>query len=197
MADRIEEITEFTLNLRQLDTLPSVAIKVIEAAGSDDANFQNITRLIKNDPALTAKLLKGANTPWLGMPWKMDTLEKATSFLGLDMVKNLGLSLVVTGLFVSEDDVSGDLLSQLWYHSLACAIGSENLARRNPHASSREAFIAGLLHDIGKLVLFHWNRNIYQKILTLAQHEIEEDWKIEKQILGIDHSDVAKSLMED
>jgi len=196
MSDTRQEILNFTLSLRQLETLPGIAIKVIETARSEKTNFNKITRLIENDTALTAKVLKGANSPWLGMPGKIDTLEQAASFLGLEMIRNLALSLVVTGLFTRGKN-GHRFIDQLWYHSLACAVGCENLARNTYHCSPREAFIVGLLHDIGKLVMFRWGGEDYCSLLNHARSRNLEDSLVERDQLGIDHAETGKILMAD
>jgi putative nucleotidyltransferase with HDIG domain len=193
-----DEIRTFTSQLRQLESLPPVVLKVIEVAGSDTTNRGELTRLIESDQALAAKVLKVSNSAWMGSPGRISSLDRAMAMLGFDMVRNIALSVLVSHLFFNDHSDSGEVRARdLWYHSLACAVAAENLASRLDHPEKTAAFVAGLLHDLGKVVLLRWNSELYQQLARVAQAKHVSLRVIEQETLGIDHAEVAQILLED
>ncbi len=193
-----DEIRTFTGQLRQLESLPPVVLKVIEVAGSDNTRRGDLTLLIESDQALAAKVLKVSNSAWMGCPGRVSSLDRAMAMLGFDMVRNIALSVLVSQLFFNDQSDSGQVgVRELWYHSLACAVAAENMARRLHHPNQTTAFVAGLLHDLGKVVLLRWNHELYQQLARVAHDKRASLRVVEQETLGIDHAEVAQILLED
>ncbi len=192
-----DEIRTYIGQLRELDSLPSVALRVIELAGLEQTARSELVQLIESDQSLAARVLRVANSAWLGAPGKISSLDRAMAVLGFDMVRNLALSVLVSHLFLKEKE--GDRLKarDLWHHSLACAVASEQLARRTSFPRPGMAFVAGLLHDLGKVVLLRWNRNTYQKLVTLSHQKRASLSALEREMLGLDHAEIGGLLLED
>ncbi len=189
------DVKQFIERLKGLPTLPAIAIKLIDLSGGDDASLADIAELIKSDQSLSAKVLRIANSTHLGAPGRINTIDQATSWLGLDLVRSLALGLVVFERFESQPS-NGFSPFEFWRHSLTCAITSELLARRLGYPRPQEAFIAGLMHDLGKLVLCCWDQKRYGPVIARAQEDRSQLLSVEEKLLGIGHTQVSKLLME-
>jgi signal transduction histidine kinase/HD-like signal output (HDOD) protein/ActR/RegA family two-component response regulator len=192
-----EEIRDYVLGLRQLESLPAVALRVIDLAGDDRSSRDDITRLIESDSSLAARVLSVANSAWLGYPGKIGSLDRAMALLGFEMVRNIALSVLVSHFFFKQKSGHVLRLEELWNHSLACAVACEQIARRRGYRPSGAAFVAGLLHDLGKVVLVGWNRELYDRLARVSQEKRTPLHQIEAQVLGTDHAAVGRMLLED
>ncbi len=188
------ELKCFIEQLHQLPTLPPVAVQLLDLVNDEDSGLNEVARLIELDPALCSKILRIANSLHFGMSRQITTVELATRVLGLDLVRSVALSLIAFDFFKPQTGQAIDLTS-LWSHSVSCAIASELLARRFGHPKPKEAFIAGLLHDLGKLVLLYWNREEYETVINEARAEGRLLLEVEEDRLGMGHTQAAKLLM--
>jgi len=188
---------EYVRHFDQLETLPSVAVKAIELASSNSANFEDLVRVIEADPSLASRILKVANSPWLGYPGEVDTLDRALALLGMEMVRTLSLSMLVTGLFMDRRRDGVLDRDALWHHCLACAIAGESLARKMGYSNPKVAFITGLLHDLGKLIFLHWDYERYEKVVEKARSNDMFLHTLERETFGIDHAELGYELLHE
>lgn len=192
-----------------LPTLPSVAVRVMAAGDSGDIDLRDIARLIESDPAMTAKVLALCRRADLGVAGRITTVERAVIMLGLDAVRAAVLSVAVHGVFEQAqerqpdrgDRTTGDFdRSELWRHSLAVACAAEMLAQGNAAFlkpfSAQEAFLAGLLHDLGKLALDAVLPQTYARVAELASARQFNVTEVERRVIGIDHHTAGKRLAE-
>jgi signal transduction histidine kinase/HD-like signal output (HDOD) protein len=192
---RSVELKDFVGQLKELPTLPPIAIRLIDLAGNREAGIREVAQLIETDQAFSAKLLRIANSAYFGFSRRINTVERATTLLGLDLVRSLALSIVVFDYFKVERK-RGFNLVEFWRHSAACAIASELLARRFRYPQPQEAFVAGLLHDLGKLVFFFWNQAQYEDVVGKANNNRLLLLRAEEIDLGIGHTQAGKLLMD-
>ena len=146
------EIREIVGNVRSIFSLPEAVIRINELIESGDTCNTEIERVILNDPALTAKLLKFANSTYFGFSGKVDTVQRAVSIIGHKELRNLAIAASVTATF---KDIPSNLLNMdtFWQHSVACGVIARLLAS---DVENRERFfIARLLHAVGSLILRH------------------------------------------
>jgi PAS domain S-box-containing protein len=192
---RQSNFRDFLGEVHQLPSLPPVAARLIQVASDRESSMREVTSLIESDAGLTAKVLQIANSAYFGFPRQIETVERATALLGLDLVRSLALSIFVIDMFRVEEGQYFNPL-EFWRHSMACAVASELLARRRGYRRPQEIFIAGLLHDIGKLLMFCWNRDVYEEMVVAARVRRLPLHEVEKQVLGLDHAEAATLLME-
>lgn len=192
-----DQLKNFIENLNQLPTLSPVALKIVEIAGDEESSVREISRLIESDIALSSKILRIANYALArsGRSGAVSTVKRAASVLGLNMVRSIALSLIVINIFDSKNSKVFNLV-EFWRHSAACAIASELFARRFSYPQPEEAFIAGLLHDLGKLIFFQWKGDEYERIVSDAGTYKVRLLELEEKKLGIGHTQAAKILME-
>ena len=195
MDMHVAELEDFIDELKNLPTLPPIAVKILEVASDENSSRTEITRLIETDQSLTSKILRMANSAFLGVSKEVTTVDRATALLGLEFVRSMALSILVVNTFESDGHEDFNMV-EFWHHSFACAIAGELLAKKLNYPRPEEAFVAGLLHDLGKLVLFRWNPDLYESIVRTAKETHSSLLQQEEAQLGIGHTKVAKILME-
>ncbi|MFH0963356.1 MAG: HDOD domain-containing protein [Planctomycetota bacterium] len=178
--------------LRDLPTLPEVAVHVMKLADDPQARLSELAAVIESDPALTAKLLRLANAAQLGMVRPVTTATRAVATMGLAAVKSAVLSIGVFQAF--EQDSSPPDRKPLWIHSLAVACAAADLARATSRIDPELAFVAGLLHDIGKIGIAAVTKADYQSLADLARKRRVSVERVEKETFGIDHIECGRIL---
>lgn len=179
-------------NVRSIFSLPEVVIRVNELIDSDEVTNAELERVILNDPALTAKLLKFANSSYFGLSGKVDTVLRAISIIGHKELRNLAIASSVTATF---KDIPSNLVDMdtFWYHSVTCGVTARLLASS---VDSRERFfIAGLLHGVGRLVLFSQYPKESAKILSCMSQGEDAAINAERKIFGFTHAQLGAELL--
>jgi HD-like signal output (HDOD) protein len=154
-----------------------------------------LARTILEDQSLTARLLRLVNSPFYGFPRRIATVTEAVTILGFAPVRSLLLTASVVDLLVGEEtpDFSP---TGLWEHSVGAAVGAGLLARYTRHEDREEVFVAGLLHDVGKLVLFHFVTKEFLAVLETSRREDIPIRTAEQRLLGFTHDQVGRLLAE-
>lgn len=171
--------------LGELPTLPHVVQKLASTIGRPHVSAEEIGALIEKDQVLSAKVLRLANSPFYGFPARIASVGHAVVVLGLNVVK--GLTLCATAFDIMKD--AG--MDQLWRHSLGVAITAQILGTRLAVKNPEEVFVAGLLHDIGKVVLYVKWPDVGNRIK--AAHSVADRpvMHIEQELLELTHADVG------
>ncbi|MYM30145.1 HDIG domain-containing protein [Duganella sacchari] len=183
--------------VRTLDDLPSLPVVVMELLNSidqDDVDISVLAKKVSHDQALTAKTLRLANSSLYGLQVKVTTIQQAITFLGFQTTRNLITAAAITGCF-AEGHCPGFDHKAFWRHSIATAACAKVLARQL-RFNQDYAFTAGLLHDIGRLVLVSCFPNQYSE--TIAYREQHDCYLLEAErtVLGVDHVDAGLALAE-
>jgi len=181
--------------LEDLPTLSPVAERLIRMTLDEESSFQDVARIIEMDQALTARVLKVANSAFYGMSRKIATVKEALFILGFDAVKSIVLSISVIDLFRKGKERNRFNVEKFWLHCLACAICAKSIALKEKHSNPEEAFVAGLLHDIGKLVLFKLDED-FDRAVKLAEEKDITIIEAEREVFDIDHTIVGKWIVE-
>jgi HD-like signal output (HDOD) protein len=189
---RIKRITESIIGL---PTLPTVVAKMITLVDNPRTSATSLARLIASDQALTARILKLANSAYYGFSREISTVNMAIVVLGFNTVKEMGLSLSVFDAFKYGKPNDQFDLNRFWEHSIACGIASRMLARTFYTRFTGEAFVAGLLHDIGKVILNQYFHDDFMKIIELQIGGISLE-EAENQVIGTHHSQIGSWLAE-
>jgi len=187
-------ISHLLAGSKNLPTLPEINLKLIRACNSGQENIREIADLIKMDPALSLKVIDMYYSGRHGSRKKLENLEDALSLLGIDAVRIMVSCSSAGSIFEGLNGRNFDL-SLFWRHSLKCAFLAELISKDIPNQSPYDAFLTGLLHDIGKLILFTSLPNIYGKLLS--DNEDQGDFILkEKKTIGIDHCYLAYRLVD-
>ena len=178
---------------KNLPTIPAVLARILQLSDSVDANGKDLIAVIEKDQALTGKMLRLANSAFFGQSRRVATIPRAVMLLGFSTVRNLALGVKVWDALGSG--IARPRLEELWMHSVACAMSAKALASRLRAADPDETFTAGLLHDVGRLVLAMRFRDDYWNAVG-GTAETEPVDTLERQAFGIDHAEVGAWMLE-
>jgi diguanylate cyclase (GGDEF)-like protein len=178
----------------KLPSPPAVAIKILETIKKEDFNFNELSKIISADPSLCAKILKIANSSYYGLSQKINCLDKAISILGTEMITNLALSFVIVKGMNRKVSSYFDF-DFFWRRSITCAVASDLFKKNLGIRKDSDGFVAGLLEDIGVLVLHYLNPDDYQKVFDNKRTDSLPIQEIEKKILSFDHQDVGAEVL--
>lgn len=183
-----ERLQQLVQNIRDLPALPEVVVRVMRMADDPRSNAAGVAQVIATDQAMAARVLKLANSAFYGLPRQVSTLSEAVVILGLRTIKNLAIAASTFELLNRE--VAGYWLQrgELWRHSLACASAAQLIAARVGMAVTEEAFVAGLLHDIGKVAINLFVRDEFERIIECAIQQQIPFVEAEEAVLGFDHA---------
>ena len=190
---RLRQVTEKVIGL---PSLPTVVTRLINLVGDPATSARDISQLISTDQALTVKILKVANSAFFGFPRKIATVQLAIVVLGFETVKNLGLSVAVLKRFHAGKAHPLFDRQQFWEHSIGCGVAARMLARKRNRKLEGEAFVAGVLHDIGKLILIEYFPDEFGESLELARDELLTISEAEIKIIGVTHAEIGGWLAE-
>lgn len=173
-------------NLGDLPSLPAVVMELLDSIDSDNVDISVLAKKVSNDQALTAKTLRLANSSLYGLQVKVTTIQQAITYLGFQTTRNLITAAAVTGCF-PEGRCEGFDDKAFWRHSIATAACAKVLAR-HMRFNQDYAFTAGLLHDIGRLVLVTCFPQHYQRVIAWRSAYDCYLLEAERTVLGIDHT---------
>lgn len=177
-----------------LPAMPAVVAEVMALTANPDIALSDVSRVVERDPILTAKLLKVSNSPYYGMRQVVGTLKLALVILGVREVRNIVIGIAV--LDTLRDKETETLLHQhgLWSHSTRVAALCKKLGAHAKGAFQGEDFIAGLLHDLGKMVLWRQLEDEYRTVFLEAKRVGRPLHEAERERFGFDHADVIGAL---
>jgi putative nucleotidyltransferase with HDIG domain len=178
---------------KNLPTIPTVLAKILQLVDSESSNGKELITIIERDQALTGKMLRLANSAFFGQSRRVATIPRAVVLLGFSTVRNLALGVKVWDALGSG--IARNRLEELWLHAVAVAAATKAVAAKLRAGDPDEAFTAGLLHDVGRLVLAMRFRDDYWRAVGGAG-ESEPVAALEAQGLGIDHAEVAGWILE-
>jgi putative nucleotidyltransferase with HDIG domain len=178
--------------IHDLPSLPAVVMDLLGSLEQEDIDISVLAKKVAHDPALTAKTLRLANAPAFGLQARVATIQQAVTFLGFQATRNLITAAAITGCFPAGRCPGFDDKA-FWRHASASAICARALARRM-RFNQDIAFTAGLLHDVGQLVLASSQPAAYGAVLAWRKQQGCSLLQAERAVLGIDHVDAGVAL---
>lgn len=184
------EVQKRIAHLGDLPTLPHIVQKLAATIGRANVSAEDIGSLIEKDQVLSAKVLRLANSPLYGFPSRIASVAHAVVVLGLSVVK--GLTLCASAFDMMKD--AG--MTQLWRHSLGVAMTAHILGARLQIRNPEEVFVAGLLHDIGKVVLYVKWTDVAMRLREAGRTGDRTMMEVEQAVLELTHADVGGCLAQ-
>jgi putative nucleotidyltransferase with HDIG domain len=184
------------LQHRDLPSLPEVAVRVLEIVDNPRASASELSRAISLDPALTARVLRLANSALYGFTRRIGSTVQAVTVLGFSQVRSVVLTISILDIFSRQGRERIIPHRRIWEHSLACAVAARLLASRARLCPPEEAFVTGLLHDLGKIVLAAALPGEYQQALIRATAEQRRLVDAEMVVLNVSHAEVGRWVAE-
>lgn len=183
MSEQKTEIQRWNKLLEKLNdipTLPVVATRVTELINDPNSSSADIADVLKKDQVLTAKVLKLINSPYYGIPGEVTDIRRALAYLGFNSLAQLVLSVSIISMF-EEKNAGSFSMQQFWKHALATAVASECIAKKIDYPRPEECFTCGLLHDVGKIVLYQLSPDDFIRIVQTAEKEKLSFTEVEKK----------------
>lgn len=182
--------------LEKLPTLSAVATQLMRLTMDEKSDAQQVAAIIETDQSLASKILQLVNSPSYGFAGRVTTIANAVSLLGFSTIRSVALSMTVSDMFAPSDKLTAFDRVAFWKHSLACAVCSELIAERIESRYAKEAFLAGLFHDIGKIALDTCAREDFNTVIAEASERHLSVLEAEREVLDTDHAVVGKWVAE-
>jgi putative nucleotidyltransferase with HDIG domain len=190
------DLNRIIARVEDLPTLPRTVLKITELVNDPKSSARDLARIITDDQVLAARLLRLVNSSFYGFPQRISTITGAIVLLGFDAIRNLLLTTSVFDLFPNRRNSSLIRQEQFWDHSLGCAVSAKILGDHLRYDKVEELFVAGLLHDIGKIVEMIFLPEAFKQIVNLVKGDNVLMISAEERILGYSHPEVGKLLAE-
>lgn len=174
--------------IKNIATLPAVAHQIMNLVAAPESTTEDLRKVIVNDPALSACILKVVNSSYYGFPQQIGSIDRAIVRLGLNAIKNIAIATSLNKVFKSNRIGTDFDPCDLWRHSVAVAICARELSAKSKLGDPDEVFLAGLIHDIGIMVEMQANHQEFVEIIGIVSHEQDTTFRqAEEQVLGATH----------
>ena len=190
--ERSERVRKIVERIEGLPTLPTIMAQMNRMMLDPKTTAKDMAQLIASDPAVTARILRIVNSAFYGFPSRISTISHAIVILGFNTVKSIVLSSSIFETFGGKGrGDSGFIREDFWRHSLACGAAAKVIARQTGETALEEFFIAGLLHDVGKVIEDHF---LHDEFVAIRQ-DVEKRGilirEAEEARLGVNHAEIA------
>ena len=190
-----EKNRNFLASIQNLPSIPVVMMEVTNLLGNPNTSAGELGKIISKDQGLVTKILRVANSPLYGLPRKVSTIEFAIVILGFTHIKNIVVALSAFEAFNSKNDEKWDR-KKFWAHSIMVATVAKNISEEIGYRKSGEAFIAGLLHDLGVSVIQRFFPKQFKEIIELVENQKMRHVNAEQKVLGLSHGEIGQYLSE-
>ncbi len=195
-SDKDAIISKAIQDISHIATLPEITLKIIDLVEDPTSTAQDLHKVITNDPALCSRILKVVNSAFYGLPGQIGSINRAIVLLGLNAVKNIAIATSLTKLFRGGDLCATFSARSLWMHSIGVAAAARLIANKAGVGLADEAFLAGLLHDIGIMIEMQVGRQQLIEVFERSEKESIPFTEIEEQVFGADHQAFGRALCE-
>ncbi|CAN5680864.1 HDOD domain-containing protein [soil metagenome] len=200
LAQREQTVAAAIREISHIATLPEITLKIIQLVEDPTSTAQDLNNVIAKDPALCTRILKVVNSAFYGLPGQIGSINRAIVLLGLNAVKNIAIAASLSKLFKGGQLTPGFSAKDLWTHSITVATATKLVADRMKLGLSDESFLAGLIHDIGIMVMMQFDRNklveVIEKISGPDGAPTGDMLAAEAAIFGATHQDFGAALCE-
>ncbi|TKJ42250.1 hypothetical protein CEE37_00810 [candidate division LCP-89 bacterium B3_LCP] len=195
LTDETQRIRLLASRVEGLPALPIMASKLLEVVDDPKASAADMAALISTDPALATRLLKLANSAYYGFPRRIGTVNLAVVVLGLETVRDLCLSVLITDCFFKGESNATFDMNGFWKHSMYTAVCTRLIYKMAGARHPGEGFITGLVHDIGKLFLGRYFPVEYNEVIATVEEEEFPLLEAEQQHFGVTHPTAGSWLL--
>lgn len=182
--------------VNDLPALPQVVVQVIKLTEDPDSTAQDINYVLNQDQAITARVLKMANSAFYGFPRRIGSVTDAIVMLGFRTLRSIVMAASVSDILNKEIEGYALEYGELWRHSQCAAMAARLIARKSKFAFLDLAYTAALLHDIGKVILNNIMKETYREVVTLVSEDNISFIEAENKILGFNHAEVGARVAE-
>jgi putative nucleotidyltransferase with HDIG domain len=195
-ADPKAKLSEVLKKVTTIATLPEVTMQIIKVVEDPRSSAQQLHQIVSHDPALMTRILKVVNSAFYGLPGQIGSVERAIVLLGLNGIKNIAVAASLGQLFRGAPLCEGFTAKDLWTHCIAVGVAARDLARHMKLCVDDEAFLAGLIHDIGVLISLQVYPEKLREVCDVVKTGGGDFCLTEQRIIGLDHQQLGMGLAE-
>ncbi len=201
-AEQREQVVASAIReISHIATLPEITLKIIDLVEDPSSTAQDLHQIISNDPALCSRILKVVNSSFYGLPGQIASINRAIVMLGLNAVKNIAIAASLAKLFRGGDLTPSFSAKDLWTHSNATAAACKLICSELGLGLGDEAYLAGLIHDIGVMVEMQYDRNKLIETVELCAPDADGVPQVnmldaEDKVFGANHCDFGTALCD-
>lgn len=189
------DLEEVLISANQLASFPAIVQRINQAVESHSYSLDQVAAIIDEDPAMAARLLKVANSSFYSFPQPVYTITRAITMIGMKQLRDLVYATTVMNLFSGLPEGMVDMNS-FWRHSIACGVSARVIAIARREANVERCYLIGLLHDIGRLVIYSQLPNLAERILRRSRVDKILLHHAEHNALGFDHALLGSRLLK-
>jgi HD-like signal output (HDOD) protein len=194
-ADPHVRILEVVKKVTTIATLPEVTTQIIKTVEDPKSTASQLHKIVSHDPALVTRIMKVVNSAFYGLPGQIGSIERAIVLLGLNAIKNIAVAASLGQLFRGSALCEGFSAKDLWTHCIAVGVTARDLARQMKMLIADEAFLAGMIHDMGILISLQLYPEQLREVCEAAKSG-EDFCEAERRIIGFDHQQLGMGLAE-
>jgi HD-like signal output (HDOD) protein len=178
----------------RLSSLPQIYFKINDVINDPESSFGDVAEIISNDTSLSVRLLKIVNSSFYNFPSEIDTISHAISIVGTRQLRDLALATMVMTAFggFPEEFVS---MESFWKHSVGCGVAGWVIALNCSEANPERYYLTGILHDVGRLILFENHPDKAREIMDQCHAKSKLAYEVEREVLGFDHGAIGAALL--
>jgi len=186
---------KLTIAVERMPAFPKSVQKILELTRNMDVQPKELVQVIEKDPVMTVKVLKVLNSAYFSLPNKITSINHSVVYLGFNTIKNLALSIAAVGILPKRNEAGFDI-QQYLMHSLTTAGIAKLLGSKLSGTDPMDCYIAGLLHDFGKVVFAQFLPSDFRQAMLKSAQENLPLYSAENQVIGVDHTVVGSMLAE-
>src|SRR5690348_16946588 len=196
LADPQTRVMEAVKKVNTIATLPEVTARIVATVEDPRSTAKQLHEIVSHDPALVTRILKVVNSAFYGLPGQIGSIERAIVLLGLNGVKNIAVAASLGQLFRGAKLNEKFTAKDLWKHCIAVGVAARDLARQMKVPMTDEAFLAGMIHDIGILISLQLSPEKLRTVCERAAATPSDFCELEREVIGMDHQQLGQGLAE-
>jgi putative nucleotidyltransferase with HDIG domain len=178
-------------------TLPHIAIKLTKLISDENSTMQDFEKMIRMDPTLVLRILRGANSPYYGLRQKVNSISRAVVVIGINNLRNMIVTEGLKEIFKDKNSTNAFSRNRLWLHCAAVSICSQMIMERIFGFNGEDAFLCGILHDIGMIVEDQTATDLFSQVCSIYDDNSKSITEYEEEIIGTDHCKIGYLLAKD
>jgi putative nucleotidyltransferase with HDIG domain len=192
--EKRNQVELFTSRITQLPTIPKVLTQILAMADDPKVEIEHVADAILKDKVLTARMIRMVNSAFWGIRREIVSIREAIVYLGLEQVKNIVTTVSLFNVFHSKNP--NFRVASIWEHGLGCAMFSRRIAEIIGFKDTEKAYLGGLMHDIGEVILSQFSIEEFNKVVDLVKSDHVSFHDAENQVMGISHADFGDWFRE-
>ncbi len=186
-------LARLAARIGEISTLPEVVYRILTLVEDPDTGAAELTDAVRSDPALAMRVMRTVNSPYYGLEQKVSDLQQAIAILGFREIRNLALTAHVASLFHTSEGYKYYSRRGLWGHLVATGMVARLIAQTTGRIPPHEAYLAGLLHDLGLILLDQYAHSSFCRVVDALQPD-RPTCQVEMEVLGFTHAELGQTV---